>query len=139
MAAVTPVMYAEYYQVVTNNPHEGDPSAVYEDETPVPVGGIRTTPTNIFTVVCGESNPDVYKLLLKGGYRVPYARILLQVKMCSRSRGRASSFAGSPISQYEDVRLLGPTFVHLQTQDFHVNKAMVPVVAQMAPANATGG
>ena len=40
MAAVTPVIYAEFYRIVTNDPHEGDPFAVYEDETPVPVGGI---------------------------------------------------------------------------------------------------
>ena len=40
MAAVTPITYTEYYRVVTNDPHEGDLSAVYEDKTPVPVGGI---------------------------------------------------------------------------------------------------
>ena len=40
MAAFTPVTYAEFYRVVMNNPHKGDPSAVYEDETPVPLGGI---------------------------------------------------------------------------------------------------
>ena len=40
MTAVTPVTYAEYYRVVMNDPHEGDPIAVYEDETLVPVGGI---------------------------------------------------------------------------------------------------
>ena len=62
MAAVTPVMYQEYYRVVTNDPHEGDPSAVYEDEIPVTVGGIRPTPANIVTAVCGESNPDAYLL-----------------------------------------------------------------------------
>ena len=58
MLAVTPVTYAEYYRVVTNDPHEGYPSAVYEDETPVPVGGIIPTPANIVTAVCGDSNPD---------------------------------------------------------------------------------
>ena len=47
MAAVTPVTYAEYYRVVTNGPHEGDPSAVYKDKTPFPLGGIRPTPANI--------------------------------------------------------------------------------------------
>ena len=47
MAAVTPVTYAEYYCVVTNGPHEGDPSAVYKDKTPFPLGGIRPTPANI--------------------------------------------------------------------------------------------
>ena len=59
--------------------------------------------------------------------------------MCPRSRGRASSFAVALIAQYEDVRLLGPTFVHLPAQAFHVNKAVVPVVAQMSPAYAAGG
>ena len=59
--------------------------------------------------------------------------------MCPRSRGRASSFAGSLIVQYEDIRLLGPTFVRLPAQAFHVNKAVVPVVTQMASNYAEGG
>ena len=59
--------------------------------------------------------------------------------MCPRSRGRASSFAGAPIAQLEDVRLLGPTFVRLPAQDFYVKKAVVPAVAQMALAYAAGG
>ena len=59
--------------------------------------------------------------------------------MRPRSRGRASSFVGAPIAQYEDVRLLGPTSVRLLAQAFHVKKAVVPVVAQMAPAYAAGG
>ena len=46
---------------------------------------------------------------------------------------------GAPISQYEDVRLLGPTFVRLPAQVFHVKKAVVPVVAQMAPTYAVAG
>ena len=63
MATVTPVTYAEYYRVVMNDPHEGDPSAVYEDKTPVsPIGDVRPTPANIVTAVCGESNPDAYLL-----------------------------------------------------------------------------
>ena len=138
MAAVTPVTYAEFYRVVTNDPHEGDPSAVYEDETPVPVGGIPLTPENIVSVVCGDSNPDAYLLFSRGLDGVPYARVLLQVTMCPCSRGRASIFAGSPIAQFEDVRLLGPTFVRLPALDFYVKKAVVPVVAQMAPAYAAG-
>ena len=40
MAAATPVTYAEFYRIVTNDPHEGDPSAVYKDKTPVPVGDL---------------------------------------------------------------------------------------------------
>ena len=56
--------------------------------------------------------------------------------MCPRSRGWASGFAGALIVQYEDVRHLGPTFVCLPAQAFHVKKAVVPVVAQMAPAYA---
>ena len=72
------------------------------------------------------------------GDGVPYARVLLQVTMCPLSPGRASSFAGAPIAQYEDVRLLGPTFVRLPAQTFHVKKAVVPIVAQMAPAYAAG-
>ena len=60
--------------------------------------------------------------------------------MCPRSRGRASSFAGAPIAQYEDMRLLGPTFVRLPAQAFHVKKVVVPVVTYMAPAyTAEGG
>ena len=129
MAAVTPVTYAEFYRVVTNDPHEGDPSAVYEDKTPVPGGGIRATPTNIVSAFCGYSNPDAYLLFSKGGDRVPFARVLLQVTMCPRSRGHASSFAGGPIAQFEDIRLLVPTFVRLPDQDFYVKKAVVPVVA----------
>ena len=82
MAAVLPVTYAEFYCVVTNDPHEGDQFAVYEDKTPVPVGGIRPTPVNIVLDVCGDSNPDAYLLLSRGGDRVPYARVLLQVTMC---------------------------------------------------------
>ena len=39
MAAVLPVTYAEFYRVVTNDPHDGDPSAIFKDETPVHVGG----------------------------------------------------------------------------------------------------
>ena len=40
MAAVSPVTYTKFYRVVTNDPHDGDPSAIYEGETPVPVGGV---------------------------------------------------------------------------------------------------
>ena len=68
-----------------NNPHEGYPSAVYEDETPVPVGGIRPKPANIVMAVCGDSNPDAYLLVSKGGCGVPYARVLLHITMCPRS------------------------------------------------------
>ena len=39
----------------------------------------------------------------------------------------------------EDVWLLGPTFVRLLSQAFYVKKAVVPAVAQMAPAYAAGG
>ena len=85
MASVTPVTYTRFYRVVTNDPHEGDPSAVYEDETPVPVGGIRATPENIFSAICGDSNPDAYLLFTRGGDVVLYARVILQVTMCPRS------------------------------------------------------
>ena len=66
-------------------------------------------------------------------------RVLLYVTMCPRSRGRASSFAGAPIAQLEDVRLLGPTFVRLPAQAFYVKNAVVTAVAQMALAYAAGG
>ena len=59
--------------------------------------------------------------------------------MCPRSRGCASSFAGDPIAQFEDVRLLGPTFVRLPAQAFYFKTAVVPVVSQIAPAYAAGG
>ena len=118
MAAVTPATHAEFHLVVTNDPHEGDPSAFYEDNAPVPVGGIRPTPANIFLAVCGDSNPDAYLLFSRGGDRVPYARVLLQVTMYPCSQGRASSFVGAPIAQFEDVRLLRPTFVRLPAQAF---------------------
>ena len=48
-------------------------------------------------------------------------------------------FAGGPIAQFEDVRLFGPTFVRLPAQVFYVKKAVVPVVALMAPAYVVGG
>ena len=54
MAAVTPVTYAEFYRVVTDDPHEGHPSTVYKNEMPGPVGGIRATPENIVSAVCGD-------------------------------------------------------------------------------------
>ena len=47
MAAVSPVSYAEFYRVVMNDPHNGDPSAIFEDETPVHVSGVRATPASI--------------------------------------------------------------------------------------------
>ena len=96
MAAFTPITYAEFYHVVTNDPHEGDLSAVYEDETPVPIVGIQPTPANIVSAVCGDSNPDAYLLFLRGGDGVSYARVLLQVIMCPLSRERAPIFAGAP-------------------------------------------
>ena len=86
-----------------------------------------------------DSNPDNYLLLSRGGDRVPYARVLLQVTMCPRSQGRALSFAGAPIAQFEEVRLLGPTFVRLPAQASYVKNAVVLVVAQMATAYAAGG
>ena len=60
MAAVSPVTYAESYRVVMNDPHNGDPSAIYEDESPVHIRGVRDTPVNIVSAVCGDSNPDAY-------------------------------------------------------------------------------
>ena len=130
MAAVSPVTYAEFYRVVKNDPHDGDPSAIFKDETPVPVGGVQTTLANIVSAVFRDSNPDAYLLFTRGGDGVPIACVLLQVTMCPCSRGRASSFAGDPISQLEDVRLLGPTFVRLLAQAFYVKKAVVPAVFQ---------
>ena len=85
MAAVLPVTYAEFYRVVTKNPHDGDPSAIFEDETTVPIRGVRFTPANIVSAVCGDSNPDAYLLFTKGGDGVSIARALLQVTMCPRS------------------------------------------------------
>ena len=85
MTAVRPVTYLEYYRVVKNDPHKGDPSAVYEDKTPVSIGGIRPTPANIVSAVCGDSNPDAYVPFSRGGDGDPYARVLLQVTMCPRS------------------------------------------------------
>ena len=118
MAAVLPVSYAEFYRVVTNDPHDGNPTDIFEDKTPVHVGGVRAAPANIISAVCGDTNPDAYLLFTKGGDGVPIARVLLQVTMCPRSRGRASIFAGAPIAQLEDIRLLGPTFVRLPDQAF---------------------
>ena len=88
--------------------------------------------------VCGDSNPDAYLLFSIWVDRNPYTRVLLQVTMCPHSQGRALSFAGPPIAQFKDVRLLGPTFVRLPAQAFYVKKAVVTVVAQMAPAYAAG-
>ena len=53
MAAVSPVLYKEFYRVVTNNPHNGDPIAIFEDETPVHVGGVQATPASIISTICG--------------------------------------------------------------------------------------
>ena len=85
MAAVSPVTYAEFYRAVTNDPHNGIPSAIFEDETPVHVRGVRATPGNIVSAVCRDSNPDGYLLFTRGGDGVPIARVLLQVTMCPRS------------------------------------------------------
>ena len=123
MSDVSPVLYAEFYRVVTNNPHDGDPTAIFEDETPVHVGGVWAMPASIISTVCGDINPDSYLLFTKGVNRVPIARVLLQVTMCPRSRGRASSFAGAPIAQLEDFRLLGPTFVRLLAHAFYLKKS----------------
>ena len=95
MSAVTPVTYGEFYRVVTNNPHDGDPSAVYDDETPVHVGGLQATPANIVSSVCGDSNTDAYLLFTRGVDGVPYVRVLLQVTMGPCNQGRASSQWGS--------------------------------------------
>ena len=99
MTDVSPVTYAEFYRVVTNDSHDGDPSVIIEDKTPVPVGGVRATPANIVSAVCRESNPDAYLLFMRGGDGVPIARVLLQVTMCPHSRGRALSFAGALLAQ----------------------------------------
>ena len=139
MSAVTPVTYVEFYRVMTNEPHDGNPRAVHKDETPVHVGGLQATTANIVLDLCGNSNPDVYLLFTRGGNGVPYARVLLKVTMCPRSRGRALIFTGGPIAQFEDVRLLGSTFVRLPDQAFYFKKAVVPVVSQMAPAYPAGG
>ena len=85
MAAVLPVSYLEFYHVVTNDPHDGDPTAIFEDETPVHVGGVRATPASIISTVGGYINPYAYLLFNAGGDGVPIPRILLQVTMCPRS------------------------------------------------------
>ena len=126
MADVLPVSYAEFYRVVKNDPHDWDPTAIFEDKTPVHVGGVRVTLASIISTVCGDINPDAYLLFTKGGDGVPIVRVLLQVTMCPHSRGRASIFTGAPIAQLEDVRLLGPTFVRLPSQAFYVKKGRGP-------------
>ena len=115
MAAVSTVSYAEFYRVVTNDPHNGDPSAIFEDKTPVHIEGVQATPSNIISAVCWDTN-----MFTKGGDGVPIERVLLQFTVCPRSQGRASSFVGPPIAQLEDVRLLGPTFVRLSAHMFYV-------------------
>ena len=40
MADVSHVIYAEFYRVVTNDPHDGDPSAIFKDKMPVHVRGV---------------------------------------------------------------------------------------------------
>ena len=82
MAAVPPVSYAEFYRVVTNDPHDGYPSAIFEDEVLVHIGGVWATLANIISPVCGDTNPDAYLLFTKGGDGVPIARVLLQVSLC---------------------------------------------------------
>ena len=84
MTAVSPVLYVEFYRITTNDPHDGYPSAIFNDETPVHAGGVRATPDKIISAVCGDTNPDAYLLFTKGGDRVPIARVLLQVTMCPR-------------------------------------------------------
>ena len=136
MVAATPVTYAEYYRVVTNDPHEGDRSAVYKYKTPVPVGGIRPTPANIVTSVYGDSNPDAYLLLSKGGGQGPLrahppaghnvsTQSRMGIKLCGGAdcaiRGRAAPCTHLCV-------LTGP--------GLPCEKAVVPVVAQMAPAYA---
>ena len=85
MAAMLPVLYTELYRVVTNDPHNGDPSAIFKDKPPVHVGGVWATPANIISAVYGNTNQDAYLLFTKGGDGVPIACILLQVTMCPRS------------------------------------------------------
>ena len=84
--------------------------------------GVRATPANIISAVCGDTNPDACLLFTKGVDGVPISRVLLQVTMCPRSRGRPTSFAGGLIAQLEDVRLLAPTFVRLPALAFYVKK-----------------
>ena len=71
MAAVLPVSYADFYRVVTKDPHDGDPTAIFEDKTPVHIGGVRATPASIISTVCGDINPDAYLLFTKGGKQGP--------------------------------------------------------------------
>ena len=85
MAAVLPVSYAEFYRVVTNDPHDGDPTTIFEDETPVHVGGVRATPESIISTVCGDIYLDAYLLFTKGGDGVLIVRVLLQVTICPHS------------------------------------------------------
>ena len=89
MEAVSPILYAEFYRVVTNDPHNGYPTAIFEDKMPFHVGGVWTTPASIISTVCGDIDQDAYLLVTKGGDGVPIARVLLQVTMCPCSRGRA--------------------------------------------------
>ena len=76
MAVVLPVLYAEFYRVVTNDPHDGDPTAIFEDETPFHIGGVWATPVSIISTVCGYINPDAYLLFTKGGDGFPIVRVL---------------------------------------------------------------
>ena len=66
MAAMSPISYGEFYRVVTNNPHDGYPTAIFMDKTPFHVGGVRATPESIISIVCGDINPDAYLLFTKG-------------------------------------------------------------------------
>ena len=77
MEAVSPVSYAEFYRVVTNDPQDGDPTAIFEYKTPVHVGGVRAMPASIISTVCGDINSDAYLLFPKGVYGVIIARALL--------------------------------------------------------------
>ena len=58
MSSVSPVTYAEFYRGVTNDPHNGDPSAIFKNKTSVHVWGVWSTPANIISDVCGDTDPD---------------------------------------------------------------------------------
>ena len=77
--------------------------------------------------------------ILKGGRRGPLrARPPPGHNVSTQSR-TCFELHGGPIAQFEEVWLLGPTFVRLPAQAFYVKKAVVPIVAQMAPAYSAGG
>ena len=99
--AVGPTSYAQYYSVAANDPHGGDPTAIFHAERAAldDANDVRPTPASILEAMSSDPNPDAYLGFEQRATAPPTTYVLLRATKVPHTRGiNASIFGGDIIA-----------------------------------------